>query len=54
MAFNKGLQLNDGNTVVRDTIYLGSADKAFFQTKWASVDGVDQEIGRLCSLYDAA
>ena len=42
MAFNKGLQLNDGNTVVRDTIYLGSADKAFFQTKWASVDGVDQ------------
>ncbi|MDA8549112.1 hypothetical protein N9K52_02290 [Litoricolaceae bacterium] len=42
MAFNKGLQLNDGNTVVRDTIYLGSADKAFFQTKWASVDGVNQ------------
>lgn len=42
MAFNKGLQLNDGNTIVRDTIYLGEADKAFFQTQWVSVDGVNQ------------
>lgn len=42
MAFNKGLQLNDGNTIVRDTIYLGGADKAFFQTQWVSVDGVNQ------------
>ena len=42
MAFNKGLQLNDGATIVRDTIYLGGADKAFFQTQWVSVDGVNQ------------
>ena len=42
MAFNKGLKLNDGNTIVRDTIYLGQADKAFFQTQWVTVDGSPQ------------
>ena len=33
MAFNKGLQLNDANTVVRDSISLGGQDQAFFQTQ---------------------
>ncbi|MDB2619844.1 hypothetical protein N9Y18_06310 [Litoricolaceae bacterium] len=33
MAFNKGLQLVDGNPVKVNTVYLGDADKAFFQSQ---------------------
>jgi hypothetical protein len=33
MAFNKGLQLNDANTVVRDSISLGGQSLALFQTQ---------------------
>ena len=43
MAFNKGLQLNDANTVVRDSITLGGQDQAFFQTQ--NVGGVKQAHG---------
>ena len=43
MAFNKGLQLNDANTVVRDSITLGGQDQAFLQTQ--SVGGSAQSHG---------
>lgn len=36
MAFNKGLQLNDANTVVRDSISLGGQSLALFQTQLVS------------------
>lgn len=43
MAFNKGLELIDGNTVVRDTIVLGGQSQALFQTQL--VDGTLQAHG---------
>ena len=43
MAFNKGLQLNDANTVVRDSISLGGQRLALFQTQL--VDGAKQAHG---------
>ena len=36
MAFNTGLQLNDANTVVRDSISLGGQTVALFQTQLVS------------------
>jgi len=43
MAFNKGLQLNDANTVVRDSISLGGQSLALFQTQL--VNGAQQAHG---------
>ena len=43
MAFNKGLELNDGNGVNRDTIVLGGQSQALFQTQL--VDGALQAHG---------
>ena len=42
MAFNKGLQLVDGNPVGVDTVYLADADKAFFQSQKGGTAPVSQ------------